>query len=269
LNFVREPASLATCQGAGWSTFGLIPDAAFFYTPRQQPKSATPKRRYFCITGSAHLQSYDLQAYALGIHAIAKRWGLLPVFLYSRKSDSAVSKAYSRICDTDFLTITSESHPDVDQVLPMLAGAEVVIGGRYHTSISALSQGTPVILTASNSHKSQGLETMLGQQNIAFVPSPNVESFSAAMEPIMTEGAVLRSRIVQAVERLSDEAQSASVALKDLLASHAKDASPSNRTTEPDPQLPELNKRARLLRPIFRDLNLASYDRTGFQKDEA
>jgi hypothetical protein len=52
--------------------------------------------------------------------------------------------------------------PHYSQITPVLAGAQFVFGGRYHTAVTALSMGTPVILSPGNTFKSEGLEPMLG-----------------------------------------------------------------------------------------------------------
>ncbi|SMX22478.1 hypothetical protein BOA8489_00575 [Boseongicola aestuarii] len=84
----------------------------------------------------------------------------------------------------------------------VLAGSELVIGGRYHTSISALSLNVPVILTDSNSHKSKGLVNRF-DGNIRLVDHANKDEVSAAAAAIMSDPADLRARIQECMARLA------------------------------------------------------------------
>lgn len=263
LNFVREPESLAKCAGDGWPQMALIPDAAFFYAPRQAAASSIDRSDYFCVTGSANLGAYDLAAYARGIRAIARTCGLFPVFLYSRSSDEAVSQAYRSLGEAVYTVINSATHPDVDQVLPILAGARAVVGGRYHTSISALSQAVPVILTASNSHKSAGLAQMLGAANVSLVADPTEDTLLAAMQAILAEGTALKTRLAQSVQNLADTASQQAGALQALFATVSPGAEEGGRRVMPDPTLSPARNAGGPLRALSLARNLAAYDRPG------
>lgn len=259
-NYVRELDSLSTCMSEGWPEFGFIPDAAFFYGAGKTtvPAFASP---YFCITGSADLASYNLEAYARGIEAVADRWNLHPVFVYSRNSDAAVVEAFTRLGNRGFTTITSATHPDVDQLLPVLAGAQVVIGGRYHTSISALSQNVPVILTASNSRKSVGLAQMFGAENVPLLDSSSPPAIVAAMENLFEDRAALRGRLAARLGELEQTVRTAAEELKAFLTARTAQLQESGQAYVPDPALEGRQRVLDQLRTVSRSQNLRHYDR--------
>ena len=83
---------------------------------------------------------------------------MTPVFLYSRSSDSIIGQKLTEILGEDGLKILSvDNLPSYKELLPVLASAKFTIGGRYHSSVLSMAMRTPVILTAGNTHKSEGL----------------------------------------------------------------------------------------------------------------
>jgi polysaccharide pyruvyl transferase WcaK-like protein len=263
MNFVRETWSQELCQGVGWPEFGFIPDAAFFYKPKQKAQSSEIDDRYFCISGSAKLEAYDLDSYAQAIHEIATLWQMRPVFLYSRSSDAAVAKAYEKKYPNKTEVVSSLQCPDVDQMLDVLAGSELVIGGRYHTSISALSLNVPVILTDSNSHKSKGLVNLF-DGNIRLVDHANKDEVSAAAEAIMSDPAGLRARIQECMARLArisdSEADNLNGFLDNVVATEACAVS-----RQPVMALNYNWARLAPMKYLVRRINLGIFDRGGLE----
>ena len=259
-NYVRELDSFETCKSAGWPEFGFIPDTALFYHPTQTgvPAYAMP---YFCITGSADLASYDLEAYARGIDDVAARWNLHPVFVYSRNSDVAVVEAFKKLGNRAFSTITNATHPDVDQMIPVLSGAQVVIGGRYHTSISALSKNVPVILTPSNSRKSVGLAQMFGTENVPLLDCISPQSLVNAMKTLMEDQGALRVRLAGRLDDLKGTARAAAEDIQTFLTAQTSKVHWEDSTYLPHPSLGGAKSRFGLLRTILRTRNLSHYDR--------
>jgi hypothetical protein len=85
------------------------------------------------------------------------------VFLYSKSKDARIVSIASRLLEPGEFSVVSGTEVDSHtRLLPILRDAEFVIGGRYHTSVSALAQGTPVILLPGNTHKTEGLAPLLG-----------------------------------------------------------------------------------------------------------
>ena len=264
-NYARESASLIATQGSNWPKFNLIPDAAFFYKPITTFNYSMDefKRPYFCITGSANLQSYDLETYCNAISFIAKQKKLMPVFMYSRSSDKKMIDVFRKI-NTDFEIISSKSHADVDSILPILERAHFVIGGRYHTSISSLSCGTPVILTPSNSKKSKGLQDLIGADNVALLTNPNRDSIQREVDTILSEGLARRTRINQSVRLLNQLSINNSKNLMNLIVNTKNKETSDFIVTEPNPILPTLNVCDLLLRTLSVRRNIKHYDREEF-----
>ena len=160
LNFVREKESLKLCEEQGWPKFQLVPDAAFFYQSKIKLELKNNENSYFCVSGSADIKSYDIEAYARNMHELSQHLGLRPVFLYSRPGDKILVDTFKKYQPPEPAVLTYKTHPDIDSILQILSQAALVIGGRYHTSVSALSLSVPVLLTGSNSHKTIGLANM-------------------------------------------------------------------------------------------------------------
>lgn len=267
-NYARETASLTYASGPNWPYFNLIPDAAFFYKSALSSNNNMNniKKSYFCVTGSANLKSYDLKAYCDAIYWISRKKNLIPVFMYSRNSDRKIADFYKKI-SSDFTIVSSKSHPDVDSVLSILERAQFVLGGRYHTSVSALTRGTPVILTPSNSEKSKGLQDLMGANNVALILDPNIETIQNEVDTILSEGSVRRSRIAQAVKSLNQTSIDNSKILLDLMRRIEDNSSSQFSAIEPDPILPTLSVIERLLRPLSIKANLNHFDRTRLLKN--
>ena len=266
MNFVREKESLALCQGGGWPEFGFIPDAAFFYRPQAPVTPRNVDDSFFCVTGSAGIRSYDVESYAKNINAISRKWGLRPVFVYSRSSDAVIVDAYKKISGEEVQVVTSKSHPDVDQLLGVLAGAVLVVGGRYHTSISALSLSVPVILTRSNSHKSEGLSRLFNG-DVRLVDHADTGQMMAATEAILDDAGGLKDRLKADVQNLFQESNDASDRIKRYLKENGFLESPEKRVRRPSFQLENRWRRLAPLKSLFMPVNLGIFDRSGFSEE--
>lgn len=164
LNAFREEKSWRVATENGIKNSVLCPDFAFvdaYDKVSERPKDLPEE--YFCVTGSAALSEYDIGNYAETVEAIHLQTGLFPVCLYSRKSDKKFVQAIiERLGESRAKIISQSNFNNVYQILPVLKQAAFTLGGRYHTAISSLCMRTPVILTAGNSYKSEGLGDMLG-----------------------------------------------------------------------------------------------------------
>lgn len=161
LNAVREPASIEFCSGIGIQDLLICPDMAFcdLFDPAQR-KSDSPD--YFCATGSSAFETYDMDRYCDTLEEMVSTLKLGLKVLVSRPVDMPLYQQMSRRLGNRVDLVSSRQVPSFQDILGILRNAAFVIGGRYHTSISSLSQMTPVILTPSNSHKSDGVGRLLG-----------------------------------------------------------------------------------------------------------
>ncbi|MFN7225133.1 MAG: polysaccharide pyruvyl transferase family protein [Paracoccaceae bacterium] len=206
---LREARSHAVCLDLGLADALLVPDMAFRSTTGARLSSIdlgaslpVTSESYFCISGSAGLQNYDLEAFAGTCRQVSVNLGLRAVFMYSRMRDyslaSALGKTFPR---DDILFVTRNSHPRFEQMLPVLRNARFLLGGRYHTAISALTQRTPIILTSANSQKNEGIGALLGIE----MPVRNYgdrEALIADAHNVHDRNATLREDIHRAVCRL-------------------------------------------------------------------
>jgi len=199
---VREARAYAFARSIGLDGTLLCPDMAFaaarFVPPTHAPVPAVP---YFCIAGAAVLESDDVGPVVGAIRQIALRHGLRPVFVFSRPADQGVVRAAAKLPgDLAFDVVSAADHQRVEQILPLLANATLLLGRRYHTAISALAQGTPVILLPGNTFKNEGLGPMLGLE-IPVFSVQDVSAIVAEAERIVGAGERLRERIRDAVRR--------------------------------------------------------------------
>ncbi len=155
---LREAKSFATCQQLGLTNIYVCPDMAFL-SHRTGPSNnmLADSGPYFCVTGSAAIDHLDTSAYAKLVCSLSETLGLTAVVLFSREKDRKLAEEVA-ITDSTAkrIVLSTKELPGYCEILPVLAGGKFVIGGRYHTSISALSQGCPVILLPGNTHKSEG-----------------------------------------------------------------------------------------------------------------
>ena len=265
MNFVRETESLDLCHSDDWPEFNFLPDAAFQYQPLAPLGNPGIDCSYFCVSGTADLKSYNIKSYAKNIQSISRRWNLKPVFVYSRSNDKAVADEYRKLDDGELMTVSSKSHPDVDQLLEILTGAVMVIGGRYHTSVSALSQNVPVILTRSNSHKSVGLSKLFNG-DACLVSHSDSNEMMAAAEMIMTEMDSLKHRLQSSLQSLIKDSNHVSERLaKELNLGGSQ--SLNGCTRWPEMRLENPWSRLAALKPFLRSVNLGVYDRFRFTDD--
>ena len=159
---LREGQSYALYRSLGIGEPLLCPDLAFRARPAIGARH-DPDAPYFCVTGSAAMDEYDLGAYAVLIRDLAATTGLRPLLLYSKQDDSRLMAAMAEALPVgSYAAVNSKCMATYDGILPILRDARFVIGGRYHTAVTALAQATPVILLPANTHKNEGLATMLG-----------------------------------------------------------------------------------------------------------
>ncbi|EEW25672.1 polysaccharide pyruvyl transferase family protein [Rhodobacter ferrooxidans] len=200
---LRESRSYALARSLGLDAALLCPDMAFVAPEADKPLPGRPmKPGYFCITGSAALSRYDIGAYLAGLKRIADAQGLNPVFVYSAAGDRALyDSAIAAWGPGSCAVISSREVADYRGLLPVLRGAALVVGGRYHTTVAALSQHTPVIPTAGNSHKSEGLSALLGM-NLTVVDHDRPEALAARAKELLADRDATQRQVASGVARV-------------------------------------------------------------------
>lgn len=204
LNYVREPETLNMLTADGWTQVGFMPDHAFLSVVQGKDYHLKLEKQYFCVSGSASIQKYDVVAYVTAIHAIRQQYELEPVFLASRRSDRIVARTYKKLFSNNVVEITSNEAPSIEYLYHILANAEFVIGGRYHTSIAALINSTPVILTKSNSHKSNGLAQMMNGA-APFVDYADLKQVLKTVQEIISHIELYRDGISEALKIINTQ----------------------------------------------------------------
>ena len=197
---LREAQSYALYRALGIGEPLLCPDLAFAARSRPQDGETRPVAEpYFCVTGSAAMDEYDLDSYVTLITTLARRSGLRPLLLYSKRDDARLLSAMHQAMPVaGFAAINSRRIASYRGVLPILRDARFVIGGRYHTAVTALAQRTPVILLPANTYKNEGLALLLGLRLPVFSILDHAAILAEA-EDILDSGAARAGEIRQAL----------------------------------------------------------------------
>lgn len=200
---VREARAYAFSRSIGIDEAVLCPDMAFAPV-RCAPNDHAPVPRvpYFCVAGATVLAADSVEPTLTAVRQIAVQHGLRPVFVFSRPMDTGIVQAMTKLPgDLESDVVSASDYGRFEQILPLLANATLVLGRRYHTAISALAEGTPVILLPGNTFKSEGLGPMLGL-DIPVISSQNPSAIVAEADRIIGDGERLRERIRDAVHRV-------------------------------------------------------------------
>ena len=158
---VREAASYQFARRIGLDQAVLCPDFAFRQSEAPPAQILNNEAEYFCITGSAARRFPAPEMLGWVLRRTTEIYGLQPIFLSSRAKDlKELGELLIGVPEARMLSSSEIS--DSAQLSTILAAARFVIGGRYHTAITALTQGTPAVLLPGNTHKNEGIAPMLG-----------------------------------------------------------------------------------------------------------
>ena len=197
---VREARSYAFARGIGLDRVLLCPDMAFAaFPPFPGPFATVPNVPYFCIAGSAVIASRGMDATLEAVRRISVRHGLRPVFMFSRPEDGNIARtAEKSFADIQFDVVSSKNFGRFEHILPLLSHAALVLWRRYHTSVSALSEGTPVVLLPGNTFKTEGIGPMLGLE-LPVIATDDVTGIVNEAGRLLAGGEELRGRIRAAI----------------------------------------------------------------------
>lgn len=232
---VREARSYAFASDIGLDRVMLCPDMAFATSLSGEFDDArSAGQGTFVVSGSAASECFYPKRLLTAVRRIADTNGLMPVLIWSRKADRMMfQQAAAAFGDTPFKVLSSGDYPDFRQVLPVLREARFVLGGRYHTAVSALGEGTPVILLPGNTFKSEGLAPMLGLDLPVFRPG-DVAGIVEAAGRILAAGEDLRDQISEAVSSLCDAQGAFGTYIRNAFLSGVFDHAPSTEF-KPEP----------------------------------
>jgi polysaccharide pyruvyl transferase WcaK-like protein len=164
LNFiaVREPESRRRLEQLGINATAAF-DCLPLYVARHAPPATTRTGQRVVMAGCVEL-SPALVDMLVAVAGHVLQQGLQLEFLTGANAwlahDDVVLLAalHARLRGRyTLVAATSES-----QWLGCIAGAELLVSGRFHHSIAAACLGTPLLLTGSNTPKNEGLLTLLG-----------------------------------------------------------------------------------------------------------
>ena len=228
---VREMCSYQFARNIGLSNTVLCPDMAF--AEEVYAGQSNSEKPYFCVVGSAALKLFNLQTLGKLISRIIELTGLEPLFIYPNKKEK---KIFDKLFP-DHRSFISSVHHNITDILPVLSSAKFLIGGRYHSAITALTQGTPVILLPGNTFKSEGIGPML-DMSIAVHDAKEIVAIEKEVKHIISEGDLLRIKIIEAVNRNKQKIELLSQYFVEL----TDNTSPSQQYSDPkySPLTPEV-----------------------------
>lgn len=234
LTAVREPMSLAFARGIGLDRALLCPDLAIAEDeppPRLPPSPPTPG--YFCVTGSASLEHYDLAAFAESVRRVSEATGLRPLFLYSRLRDDAMRAAFF----PDAEVIGPEEVQDYTGLGPLLSHAAFTLGGRYHTSIAGLIHGTPALVLPGNNPKAEGLVRMV-PVGVKIALPRDAARLAEAAAGFVAAGESLRRQVHAQVASLQQAQSDFAHLMRSLFAPRAGESAPPPKSAFAPPSPP-------------------------------
>jgi len=181
----REPLSAAAC--AGYCDPLAAADAAFIYKPAPSaawetttarsdyfsvwPDSAKhfdPREPYVCVGGSSIYLRNDRLAYdpRPGFTALCKLLDKQIAHVVLLAADYTDQEIFRPIAKDLNLPLLGLATP-VQQVIDVLGHAQLYVGGRWHSSVLALTGGTPIITLTANTYKTQDILQQIGLKTYA------------------------------------------------------------------------------------------------------
>jgi hypothetical protein len=138
------------------------------------------------------------------------------VFLASTGDDKALFNAFIQRHPGQAKLISQSQSRSYKDVLATIETASFTIGGRYHTAIKSAAMGVPVILLASNSHKSLGLSNVLfGENRVRNLTQP--AAIMSDVEAILTDWKGRSLAMTDAVQSLTPAFASMKSAIHGLI----------------------------------------------------
>ena len=212
---VREPRSLIEVAML-WPGVDLrmAADAAFAYRVAEVPdkiglvnaSSLDMSRPYVCVGGSAHWQKEAMSdaGWAAFFSVIVRlRKEVQVILLAAGTPEDMAFEAWSKEHDCPMAPVSYPTQSAVN----LIGGAELYVGGRWHSAINALGTGTPVVLFGSNSgHKMHGLVEMLGVHDVPTPMGPRVAETASRqlflrVLRVLERSAAIRAQVALRVEQ--------------------------------------------------------------------
>jgi polysaccharide pyruvyl transferase WcaK-like protein len=196
----RDPGSLQHLKALGMreDRLALVPDLTVDM-PGVLPDGFDCPRPYACIVPNTQMLRQTSPgtaacylAFLADVLRIVTRRGLHPLLLrHEVRDDTALIDAIRQAADTTF---TLASQPDPVHLKGIIGAADVVIGSRYHSLVSALSQAVPTLGT-SWSHKYEWLFSDYGcREHLLHLPV-SAEVLEARLSAMLDESC--RSRLTE------------------------------------------------------------------------
>lgn len=195
---MREPVSADLLTRSGVPNVIVNPDSAFLTEAAEI--SLPTKNPYLCVTGSAVVREPAWEGYFSTVEKWARRQGLDVVLLLSGPADIKTLWNFER---PDRGIYRVPTGPSYNQIAHILGQAQMLVGGRYHMSILSATQGTPFVAMPSGSHKSEGLQRLLGLPE-TLVPATPSDGLLSALQFTLDCRAELSAQLQSRVSEIRE-----------------------------------------------------------------
>jgi polysaccharide pyruvyl transferase WcaK-like protein len=222
INSFRETVSYRTALALGVPNAVMCPDTVFRLNAANAAFVERPN--HFCVSGSAQLDAAYISSFAEVLRTITAEFKLEPVFLSATGDDHALYHAFRKLMPDAGRLMSQTSAQTYLDMLPVIASAAFTIGGRYHTAATSASQGVPVILTPSNSHKSVGLSELLFGGNQVKSPE-DAAALLTAVRRAMSERETEYARLLRVMQDFETEFDVMKARIREIVAHKRNGAS--------------------------------------------
>jgi len=197
---VRETASAEFLKARNLKSVQMIPDAAFLCGSDLLNEYAGNNSKTFAVTGCAKSNRLSLDNYLRSVARIQSETGLTPRFYLSTSADKQMWSAWKALCPESGATLMELS--SAASVALQLSGECFLMGGRYHMAILSATVGTPFILFDTDTHKNDGLISLLLWRRPVFCYETRENLIVEEANYVVTNRAALSKRLRERVSCL-------------------------------------------------------------------
>lgn len=200
---VREPMSVKFADLLGFPEPYLLPDTAFTTRPEDPSREVTlPKNTCFAVTGTAFSAAGETEAIFAAADELKRRTGYKAIVLASTKADRRLAQWARTTWKKGSFAVLPE-RMTYRHVAGALAECSLLLGGRYHMSLLAASQGTPIVTLRGNTFKNEGLLELLDWPAEALPAAPPQRVLEQCFD-VLKHREAMSQQLLQARARIYD-----------------------------------------------------------------
>lgn len=164
-------------------------DCAYLTEPRPTKR---PNGRYAVLTGTSAMRQWPAEFFRTAFEKL-RTLGLEVVYTASDRLDFDLPARMGVE-----IPILTDREVGPEELMDLQAGAEILIGGRYHPTILAALSGTPFVSLTSNTTKTQALMDALESRELLVEPGAGHDALTDQIEAVLKDRAAWSSRLKEA-----------------------------------------------------------------------